>query len=297
MIVVSQIIHERVSAGDLVRNFPDIQEKCRDRPLVITRHGKPTHALMTYEQLQAISRSAAYAPDEVDRCKITMFDDIGVGAFILSDTLHVLAANSAACGMIRRDFKEILGVSFCSIFPEPDNALLQRYVRRTAASGEPLTADAPLGRDGRWVHLSTYRSGPGVTVTLRDTTDDSTARHCHDVNRALVAAICHDPRVGYARISVREVVEHVSESLVAMVGIAEDAFRRVKFSSAMPTSDRIAFNTALERAFAGLGPQSLNAALVDRHGQEIPVRITLVDLRGDYSSEGAIVFVSAGPSR
>ncbi|MDB5579056.1 MAG: sensor protein [Bradyrhizobium sp.] len=284
-----------VTAADLVRHFADWQDRARSQPVVITRHGKSTHALLAYEQFQILSDNSSSGTDALDQCKVALFDEVGSATFILSDTLHVLAANRAATAMTRHDASSLEGAAFTTVFPEDGNELLHRYVHRTAAAREHLLADAPLGDRGRWVHFRTYPCGAGAAVTLRDTTDEITARRIADIKGAMVAALEHDGGIGYVRISVREVVEQVNSALTELLGISEEAFRRVRFSTVISCSGRTAFSDALERAFAGGGPQRIDASLVDRDGKQLPVRISIVELRGDYASEGAIVLVTRPP--
>lgn len=281
-----------VSAADLVRHFGDWQDQARVKPIVVTRHGKSTHALLAYEQYEALSGDVPAGPSEIERCKIALFDESITATFILSGTLHILAANRAAATMSRREVDTLIGLPFAAIFPEVGNDLLHRYIRRTAAAGEHLSADAIIAGSGRWVHFKTYQSETGVMVTLRDTTDDVAERHNADVKAALIAALECDGGIGHARISLREMVDQASPALIDMLGISEEAFRRVKFSTVISSHGRVAFCDALERVFTGHGPQRIETSLVDRDGRQIPVCLSIVELRGDYTWEGAIVLVT-----
>ena len=76
--------------------------------------------------------------------------------------------------------------------PEAINELIHRYLRRTVATGEFLSADAQINGSDRWVHFQTRRVAAGVAISLRDTTEDITARHMADVKQAVMAAIERD---------------------------------------------------------------------------------------------------------
>lgn len=238
------------------------------------------------------SAGCASDTDAVDQRNIALFDEVNTAIFILNDTPHILAANRAACDMIRRDIRAIKGVALASISPKDGNALLHRYVRRTVAAGERLSVHALVAGGDRWIHFRTNRSGTGVAVTLYDMTEPIAARHSADVKAAMITALDCDGGIGYARISVREMVESASSQLTEPLGISEEAFCRVRFSTVIPTASRIAFGEAVERAFAGKGSQRIEASLLDRDGKQIPVCISIVELRGDCASEGAIVSIT-----
>lgn len=290
---ISQICSS-VSAADLVRHFGNWQDRARDRPIVVTRHGKNTHALLSYDKYLALTGPNEFpdAGNAIDRSIVAMFDEISTAIFILNDDLAVLQANRAARDLIRFGNGQIGLRPFDALFPESGNELIYRYLRRTIASGEHLSADTRLANSERWIHFQTMRVPAGVAIKMRDTTEDITARHMADVKESMIAAIEADGSIGYARISVREIVERADRVLIGMLGITEDVFCRVKFSTVIPASHRAAFTEALERVFAGHGPVSIESRLFSREGEQLPVRMSIVELRGDYASEGAIVVIT-----
>ena len=283
-----------VSAADLVRHFGNWQDRARDRPIVVTRHGKNTHALLSYDKYLALIGPSEFpgTDDAVDRSIVAMFDEISAAIFILSDDLAVLQANRAARDLIRLGSGQIDLRPFAALFPEAGNELIYRYLRRTIATGEHLSADTRLANSERWIHFQTMRVPAGVAIKMRDTTEDITARHMADVKEGMIAAMEADGSIGYARISVREMVERADRVLIDMLGISEDVFRRVKFSTVIPASHRAAFTDALEEVFTGKGPVSIESRLFSREGAQLPVRMSIVELRGDYASEGAIVVIT-----
>jgi len=283
-----------VSAADLVRHFGDWQDRARDRPIVVTRHGKNTHALLSYDKYLALigSHDLPQADNAVDRSIVAMFDKIAAAVFILTDDLTILTANRAARDLVRLGDTEVHLRPLAAVFPEAGNELIYRYLRRTAATGEQLSADTRLASSDRWIHLQTVRVPAGVAITMRDTTEDITARHVADVKESMIAAMEANGTIAYARISVREMVERADPVLIDMLGISEEAFRRVRFSTVIPASHRTSFIEALEQVFAGRGPVSIESRLFNREGAQLPVRISIVELRGDYASEGAIVLIT-----
>lgn len=283
-----------VSAADLVRHFGNWQDRARDRPIVVTRHGKNTHALLSYDKYLSLIDPSEFAntDDAVDRSIVAMFDEISTAIFILGDDLAVLQANRAARDLIRLGSGQIDLRPFAALFPETGNELIYRYLRRTIATGEHLSADTRLANSERWIHFQTMRVPAGVAIKMRDTTEDITARHSADIKESMIAAMEADGSIGYARISVREMVERADRVLIDMLGISEDVFRRVKFSTVIPASHRAAFTDALEEVFTGKGPVSIESRLFSREGAQLPVRMSIVELRGDYASEGAIVVIT-----
>ncbi|HSI16302.1 MAG TPA: PAS domain-containing protein [Sphingomonas sp.] len=283
-----------VSAADLVRHFGNWQDRARDQPIVVTRHGKNTHALLAYDKYLALvgPNDLHDGGDAIDRSIVAMFDEIPTAIFILSDDLAVLQVNRAARDLIRLGSGQVGLRPLAALFPETGNELIYRYLRRTVATGEHLSADTRLANSERWIHFQTMRVPAGVAIKMRDTTEDITARHIADVKEGMIAAMEADGSIGYARISVREMVERADRVLIEMLGISEDVFRRVKFSTVIPASHRASFTEALEQVFAGHGPVSIESLLFSRDGTQLPVRMSIVELRGDYASEGAIVVIT-----
>jgi PAS domain-containing protein len=280
-----------VSAADLARHFGEWQDNAKVKPVIVTRHGRNTHALLSYDQYLALLNNRT-SINVVDQSKADLFDEGEAALLILSEQLIVLAASRSASSLVGRANVNFEGSAFAAMLPEAANELIHRYLRRTVATGEFLSADAQINGSDRWVHFQTRRVAAGVSITLRDTTDDVTARHMADVKQTVMAAIERDAAIGYARISVREMVERANLGLVELLGITEEAFRRVRFSTVIPGAHRTAFLEALERCFAGGGPQSLDLCLMANGGAQIPVRLSIVELRGDYAPEGAILLLT-----
>ena len=109
---------------------------------------------------------------------------------------------------------------------------------------------------------------------------------------AILDAVERDGGIGHARISVRETVESANAMLTALVGVDPAAIRRVRFSALLAVGQRAAFVEALESVFRSGDPVRVASQMVTRDGSGIDVNLTIAEVRGPYTSEGAVILVT-----
>jgi hypothetical protein len=112
------------------------------------------------------------------------------------------------------------------------------------------------------------------------------------MRQALATAIDADGGVGYARLSVREAIEAANDSLTGMVGVDAAAIRRVRFAALLAAGRRAAFSEALETVFRSREPARLASQIVTREGVALDVTLSIAEVRGPYTSDGAVVLVT-----
>jgi hypothetical protein len=108
----------------------------------------------------------------------------------------------------------------------------------------------------------------------------------------MLDAIEMDGGIGHARISVRETIEGANAMLTSLLGVDAAAIRRVRFSALLAVGQRGAFAEALESVFRSGHPGRLASQMVTRDGSLVDVTLSIVEVRGAYASEGAVILVT-----
>lgn len=275
---------ERVSAAELIRGFGTWQARALHGPIVVTHRGRDALLLGPYVSGDA----APPAPVGAD-----LLDDVLESILTLDRDLRVVNMNRAARDLLGRGFLADPHVPLGSLLPGWGDALIQRHLLRTLHTGEIFSGDvpSPLRQDG-WMRLKIVRMGEGLALILRDVTDELAAFNRSDVKNSIVESIDALGTIGYARVSLRGMIERASVSLCERIGASGEAIRRVAFAALMPMRDRAAFNERLEAVMQERQPLRLAGRLVARSGEEIAVDLSLAPIHGLYAAEGATVLAS-----
>ena len=88
---------------------------------------------------------------------------------------------------------------------------------------------------------------------------------------------------------LREAIEDANSALISMVGVDALAIRRVRFSALLSIATRRCFAEALETVFRTGEPARVDAELISREGEAVPVTLSIAERRGAYASDGAVV--------
>ncbi|MEG3174611.1 PAS domain S-box protein [Sphingomonas sp. RB3P16] len=284
----------RVSAADFVRSFGIWRERASETPVTITNHGRDTHVLLSSRAFAEIS-SDARLPQQSDSAYSSMnalFDRFRDGVVIVDQDLIVRRANAAACDFFKLSSTELQGAPLDRAIPKLKESFALRNIARTLSFGERSATDVPsVTKPGIWLHMETFPVDEGAAIFFRDITGDVEANRSADVKQAIIEAVGVDGRLGHARISPREMIEGVDRVLCDLLGLSEDAMRRVKFSTIVVPRNRVAFHDALETVFRHEGPARIDTCLFANSGLELPVRLSIVELRGEYATEGAVIAV------
>lgn len=285
----------RVSAADFVRSFGIWRERASETPVTITNHGRDTHVLMSSRTFATIANDTAAAPEAAHpySCMNAVFDRFRDGVIIVDQDLVVRRANVAACDFFKMSAGQIEGSPLERAMPNLKESFALRNIVRTLSNGERSATDVPsITKVGIWLHVETFPVNEGAAIFFRDITGDVEANRQADVKQSIIKAIELDGSIGYARISPREMVLGADRVLRDMMELSEEALQRVKFSTIVVPRGRAAFHEALESVFLHRGPVRIESCLFSNSGVEVPVRLSMVELRGEYATEGAIIAVT-----
>lgn len=221
------------------------------------------------------------------------FDRVRDCVVIIDHDLVVQRANAAACDFLKMSAANIETAPLEHILPRLNESLALRNIMRTLTTGERSSTEVPsITRAGAWLHVETFPINEGAAIFFRDITADVEGNRLADVKQTIIEAIGLHGNIGHARISTRETIETVDPVFCGMVNLREDALRRVKFSTMVVQRQRAVFYDALETVFLHQGPVCLDTCLLSNSGRELAVRVSIVELRGKYATEGAIIVVT-----
>ncbi len=282
-----------VTSAEFIRNFSQWRLKAVSVPVIISNHGKNTHALISYDRLSSHSVSPVRDKDDLAHSALTLLADLRDGVVIVDERTVIVSMNRTACEFMRVKAEAVIGRTLVDAFPQFDNSYVYRNMMRALRSGERYSGDAPsLLREGAWLRADIFPLDAGVGFVFRDISEEIAAFHLADAKQAIIRAMELDGSIGYARLSLREAIERADKVLIDMLGVSDEAITRVKFSALMPQARRPAFTSALEAALNGEGGQKLASDLVGRDGVTIPVTLSIVELHGAFAAEGAIVVIT-----
>lgn len=290
-------VAQSVTAADFVRRFGVWRERASLTPVTITNHGRGTHVLVSrdiFEASQAAGGTVGHGGrDPVDSSLVALFDRMRESALIVDSDLTVRCANPAACDLFKLGRSEIVGAPLGRTMPHLRESFLLRNIQRTLINGEHSATEIPsMTRADVWLHVETFPVEVGCAVFLRNITEEVQAHRSADVKQAIIRAMEVDGTVGYVRLSPREMVERVDSVLIDMIGLTEEALQRVRFSTVILSRLRGEFHQHFEAIFRGQGPVKFDTALLTADGREMRVKMSLVELRGAYATEGAVALVN-----
>jgi PAS domain-containing protein len=281
----------RVSAADLVRNFALWRETALREPVQVTSHGRETHVLLSsakYTSLADLEKSAGTASD-LDRIRglAEWLDD----AVVLCDSDGVvLFANRVATAICRCTAGELTGKPLLAALPATQGSLFETQSRRTLLVGEPTSADIPSPfREGAWLRFQGFALGTINVLMFRDITDEVTRHRLADMKAAIMEAVEVLGDTIYVRLSVRGTIDHVSLGFCEMLGISEQRLLHVPLADFIPVQHRVTIRETLEDVLRGDGHRQLSCAFLTNRGELTAMRLAIVQLKGAYGCEGAIV--------
>ena len=282
---------DSVPAADFIRRFGAWRERATTRPVLVTNHGRPTHALISIEAFEMAMASAKADGAQIDNTTLSLietFDKVSESILIIDEDFRILLANTAA-----RSFfigrSNLVGTSLGDIIPNLEDSLIEANIKRTLRTGEYLSTDVrSLTQNGTWLHLESLRVPAGVAIKFRDITADIEAHRFANLKKSIVRALEIDGTVGYARISPRGMVARANSALVDMLGLSAQHVRSGKFLTMIAPSCRAEVQTLLEDLLDGGNEACCDTHILTGSGGDIPVRLSLVALRGEYACEGAL---------
>lgn len=292
---------QRVSAAEFIRGFANWRLQAARKPVVVTHHGKDAHVLISLDQYRRLDDDREADPASANGlgASLTMLvESIRDGAIVIDRQWRILAVNPAASDMLERAASTLVGEELTIALPQLSGSLLFQHIMRLIDHRERFSGDVPaILRPRQWLRVDLVPLPVGGALLLRDVTERMEDAAISDTRQALATAIDADGGLGHARLSVRETIEAANGTLTAMVGVDAAAIRRVRFSALLAVGQRAAFSEALELVFRSGAPARIASQIVTREGVALDVTLSIVEVRGAYASEGAVVLVTrAGPA-
>ncbi|WP_447762662.1 PAS domain-containing protein [Sphingopyxis panaciterrae] len=287
---------QRVSAAEFIRGFANWRLQAARKPVVVTHHGKDAHVLISLDQYRRLDDDSGADPASANGlgASLTMLvESIRDGAIVIDRQWRILAVNPAASDMLERAASTLVGEELTIALPQLSGSLLFQHIMRLIDHRERFSGDVPaILRPRQWLRVDLVPLPVGGALLLRDVTERMDNAATSDTRQALATAIDADGGLGHARLSVRETIEAANDALTAMVGVDAAAIRRVRFSALLAVGRRAAFSEALESVFRSGEPARIASQIVTREGVALDVTLSIVEVRGAYASEGAVVLVT-----
>lgn len=292
---------QRVSAADFIRGFANWRLQSARKPVVVTHHGKDAHVLISLDDYRRLDRDAsreiAAASDILQSSLAGLVESVRDGVLLVDRQRRVAAINPAASDMLEVAAAGLVGEELVVALPGIRDSLIVHHINRLLDHRERFSGDVPgLMRPRQWVHVDLVPLPVGGAIVLRDVSKAMQDFAVGDMRQAMLDAVEVDGGIGHARISVRETVQAANAMLTDLLGVDAAAIRRVRFSALLAVGQRSAFVDALESVFRSGAPTRIASQMVTRDGSTIDVALTIVEVRGPYTSDGAVVLVTRLPS-
>ena len=281
---------ERVSAADFIRGFASWRLRSARRPVVVTHHGKDAHVLISHDDYRRLRKPASgEAVDALQASLANLVEAIRDAVLLFDRDRRIVALNPAARDLVAGD-DDLLGRQLVDIFPGFGASLVASHVARLIKCRERFAGEVPgLLHPRQWLRVDLVPVPAGGAMILRDTSATFEGAVEGDTRAATIAAIEAQGMIGHARLSVREAIEDANSALISMVGVDALAIRRVRFSALLSIATRRCFAEALETVFRTGEPARVEAELISREGEAVPVTLSIAERRGAYASDGAVV--------
>ena len=166
-----------VTAGELNRNFGEIQARARHGPVVVTHHGRPRVAIVSIEDYEKL-KAAKAPPDGTYRRKLSIVLDCIQECYVSLDRdWTIVSVNRMAELFIGMSRDELVGLDWRTAFPNTRGSVAEDHLRRVFAHGEVVAFETtslthpprtvairmfplPLPGGGAGILFSTVSAGP-----------------------------------------------------------------------------------------------------------------------------------------
>lgn len=287
---------QRVSAAEFIRGFANWRMQSARKPVFVTHHGKDAHVLISLDDYRRLDgeQEASGAPANKLRDSLAgLAEWVRDGVIVIDRQWRILSINPAASDMVERAAAALLGENLISALPQLGESLLFQRIIRMIDHRERFSGDVPgILRPRQWLHIDLAPLPVGGAILFRDVSEAMERMAAGDMRQALATAIDVDGGVGHARLSVREAIETANDTLTTMVGVDAAAIRRVRFTALLAAGQRAAFSEALETVLRSGKPMRLPSQIVTREGVALDVTLSIAEVRGPYTSDGAVVLVT-----
>lgn len=287
---------QRVSAAEFIRGFGNWRLQSARKPVFVTHHGKDAHVLISlddYRRLDSENGMETTPANKLRESLAALAEWVRDGVIVIDREWRILSINPVASDMMERPAAALMGENLVLALPRLDESLLFQRIIRLIDHRERFSGDVPgVLRPRQWLHVDLVPLPVGGAVLLRDISEAMERIAAGDVRQALATAIDVDGGVGHARLSVRETIEAANDTLTKMVGVDAAAIRRVRFTALLAVGQRAAFSEALEGVFRSGEPARILSKIVTREGVALDVTLSIAEVRGPYTSDGAVVLVT-----
>lgn len=289
-----------VSSADLVRNFARFRDEAARQPVYVTHHGRETHVLSSVVRFEARGLNAPDPDDgldeKADRMAFGLADWVDEALIICDRDLCVLYANRVALAMLHCDIAVVLGKQLFEAVPGMEGSLIEVHARRTVTGGEPSAADIPSPfLENAWLRFESFALGERILLKFRDITEDVNRHRLADVKATILKAMSTHGDIGYVRVSVRGSIERVDDPFCEVLDLPEDRLLGVQLADLVAMQDRPAFREKLEMVLRDGGACGLFTRFLSNAGTLLRMKVAMVELRGAYGAEGAVLLLTPAP--
>jgi PAS domain-containing protein len=287
-----------VTAAEFVRNFARLREEARAQPLFITNHGRETHVLCDIETFRALEArmapGAGPSPSQADEyMAFGLADWIDEGIIAFDDELTIVFANRVAHALVRAAPGSLTGKSINQALPPIRGSLIEMHVRQTKRKGEPNMADIPSPfAENAWLRFQSFPLNDRVVLRLKDVSSDVHEQFKANVQNAIARGIAAHDAISCVRISPRGTIDHADESFCELLNLPQSRLGGVLINDLVAITDRHRFRESLEETLRGQGSRTLDLALMSNRGETVNICMSIMQLEGIYSCEGAVLILT-----
>lgn len=284
-----------VTSADFVRRFGRWQDHVASNPVIVTHHGRDRLVALSMESYRALSEEGAsdVTSADDDARLATVLERMSEGFIAFDGAMRFEQANPVACAYLRTTRDALIGTALSEEHADFGRSLAHSRLLRAAQSGEVAAFDAPsLVYPDNWLHFRTFPYGAGAACLFRNITEEMETRRRADTKAAIIAAMAAHGLIGHARLTPRATLASVDASFAAMSGFAAESLALVRLTDILPLDRRVAAAEEIEAVLSGGGARAFDSALLVNRGGELPVRMALAELKGEYVSDGAVLVVT-----
>jgi PAS domain S-box-containing protein len=285
---------KEISAAEAVRNFGLWQSEAMSQPIMITHHGKPRLALLSFENYNQLRSAADVKP------AATAGSGLHPGvlnhlpqAFVAVDAdMTIVAVNNALEEMMDMMSAELVGQPWQDKAVNV-SALFTQHLMRTVRTGEASEFEFSTDRRaGVYCTAHTFPYRDGAAALIDNCTELRELRLQEDNWRALQCALGQTKTFSTVQLNLRGVISRAGDDFHDMTGFRPVDLQAARLADIMAPADRRAVGAAVEQVLADGTTTQLQARLLTRDLTEAPCTITLSAISHKGVTDGAVAVIS-----
>lgn len=278
---------ETATATDFVRHFGHYAASSQAKPIYIAQHGRVGWALLSAAQMTRLSESDSKTLACDVRFDI-LLDSISTIVLLLDESLRITRFNSAA----RRYFGIAGPVGSLLTLPKlidgDHPTFIAETCTRVLTSGDTETFDIESERyPGKTLRFQVISFPAGLMVLADSVTQATRMRKLSAASAASDMAIDAAAMLGRGRVDVRGTIITVNERLTCLAQSAPDKMIGLKLPALFGQGSRNGIRDALERLLTNGEAFSIEASVLNRKGDSLPVTMGVGPERDGGSITGA----------